>query len=164
MKRNVLGICLLGAVLLQTLISNAQLAAITNQPANRMLWAGGNVTFTVGVSNAGAFSYQWQRNSVNLTNGIITTVAGNGTNIISSHIGDGGPAINGLLYQPYGTAIDPSGNLFIADHGNGRIREVNTNGIITTVAGNGIGGIIGSYSGDGGPATNAGMNLPSSVV
>ncbi len=48
-------------------------------------------------------------------------------------------------------AVDATGNLFIADYGNNRIRKVDTNGIITTVAGNGTKG----YSGDGGAATNA---------
>jgi sugar lactone lactonase YvrE len=126
---------------------------ITNQPASQALWAGGNVTFTVGVSGAGPFTYQWQFNTVNLPNGIITTVAGGGSG------GDGGPATNANV-NPYGVAVDASGNLFIADTGDQRIRKVSTNGIITTVAGNGAG----SYSGDGGPATNASLNAPYGVA
>jgi hypothetical protein len=86
------------------------------------------------------------------TDGIITTVAGGGTN----GLGDGGPATNAELSDPSGVAVDASGNLFIADYYNNRIREVGTNGIITTVAGDGIGG----YSGDGGAATNAELNTP----
>ena len=82
------------------------------------------------------------------TNGIITTVAGNGTH---GYSGDGGAATNAELYDPSGVAVDATGNLFIADYGNNRIRKVGTNGIITTVAGNGTDG----YSGDGGAATNA---------
>ena len=81
------------------------------------------------------------------TNGIITTVAGNGT---EGYSGDGGAATNAELYFPYSVAVDSSGNLFIADESN-RIRKVGTNGVITTVVGNGING----YSGDGGAATNA---------
>ena len=57
-------------------------------------------------------------------------------------------------------AVDASGNLFIADTDNQRIRKVGTNGIITTVAGNGTAG----YSGDGGPATNAELNYPYGVA
>jgi hypothetical protein len=87
------------------------------------------------------------------TNGIITTVAGNSG---SSYSGDGSAATNASLNHPYGVAFDAAGNLFIADHGNNRIREVNTNGIITTVAGNGSSG----YFGDGGAATNASFSQP----
>jgi len=81
-------------------------------------------------------------------NGIITTVAGNGT---YGYSGDSGPATEAQLRNPHGVAVDTSGNLYIADKRNGRIRKVNQNGIITTVAGNGTFG----YSGDGGPATEA---------
>ncbi len=56
----------------------AQLPTITKQSASRALWAGGNVTFAVGISGDGPFSYQWQLNTTNLSDGIITTVAGNG--------------------------------------------------------------------------------------
>jgi sugar lactone lactonase YvrE len=91
------------------------------------------------------------------TNGIITTVAGNGTN---GYSGDGGAATNAELHYPYAVAVDASGNLFIADYFNDRIRRVGTNGIITTVAGNGTAG----YSGDGGAATNAELNYPSGVA
>ncbi|MBI6545704.1 MAG: IPT/TIG domain-containing protein [Cyanobacteria bacterium NC_groundwater_1444_Ag_S-0.65um_54_12] len=84
------------------------------------------------------------------TSGIISTVAGNGLS------GDGGPAINAQLNLPYGVTLDGTGNLYIADTYNCRIRKVDTNGIITTVAGSGVWG----YSGDGGPATNARLLLP----
>ena len=71
-------------------------------------------------------------------NGIVTTVAGNGSYGFS---GDGGSATNASLYWPEGLALDGAGNLFIADYANARIRKVDINGIITTVAGNGgIGG------------------------
>ena len=81
-------------------------------------------------------------------NGIIMMVAGNGT---SGLPGDGGMQTNAELADPAGVAVDAIGNLFIADRRNQRIRKVDTNGIITTVAGNGTYG----YSGDGGAATNA---------
>jgi sugar lactone lactonase YvrE len=91
------------------------------------------------------------------TNGLIGTVAGNGTNGFS---GDGGPATNASLSNPAGLAVDAWGNLFIADSGNKRIRKVATNGVITTVAGNGDAG----YYGDGGPATNAFLESPAAVA
>ena len=91
------------------------------------------------------------------TNGIITTVAGNG---IEAYGGDGGPATAAGLKAPQGVAVDDSGNLLIADTGDNRIRRVDTNGIITTVAGNGVA----AYCGDGGPATAAGLNQPVGVA
>ena len=86
-------------------------------------------------------------------NGTITTVAGNGKSGIS---GDGGNALNAQFYIPYGVAVDPAGNLYIADYGDtsgGRIRMVNTAGIISTIAGNGIFGT----GGMGGPAVTASL-------
>ncbi len=81
--------------------------------------------------------------------GIITTVAGNGTNGFS---GDNGPATAASLSNPTGTAVDGTGNLYIADYLNKRVRRVAAGtGIITTIAGNGNTG----FSGDNGPATSA---------
>ncbi len=91
------------------------------------------------------------------TNGVITTVAGNG---IEGYSGDGGPATGAQLHYPSGMAVDTLGNLYIADWGNNRVRKVDTNGIITTAAGNGIEG----YSGDGGPATQAQLGYPPGVA
>src|SRR5207245_11333746 len=85
--------------------------------------------------------------------GIITTVAGNGSQGSS---GDGGPAINAYLDRPQGIAVDRAGNLFIADARNNRIRKVSSSGTITTVAGNGSHG----YSGDGDHAITAHLNNP----
>jgi hypothetical protein len=85
------------------------------------------------------------------SSGTITTVAGTGTPGFS---GDGGPATSAELAYPYGVAVDGSGNLYIADNGNQRVRKVNSSGMITTVAGTGTGG----FSGDGGPATSAMLN------
>jgi sugar lactone lactonase YvrE len=78
---------------------------------------------------------------------------------VSAFSGDGGPATNAAMLSPSGVAIDTVGNLFIADQWNNRIRKVSTNGIINTVAGIGPSSTSGSYSGDGGIATNAGLNL-----
>ena len=83
-----------------------------------------------------------------LQNGIITTVAGNGS---LGYSGDGGLAIYAQMFNWSATVVvDGAGNLFFADNGT-RIRKVSPDGIITTVAGNGTSG----YSGDGGPAVNA---------
>lgn len=108
-----------------------------------------------------------------ISNGVITTVAGNGT---AGFSGDNGPATNAELNLqasavncclpvnpsprlPGGIAVDASGNLFIADSGNQRVRMV-SNGVITTVAGNGTTG----FSGDNGPALSAQFNNPSGIA
>ena len=88
--------------------------------------------------------------------GIISTVAGGGT----SGPGDGGPATAARLNNPVAVAVDASGNLFIADAGDSRIRKVTAAGTISTVAGNGIAGI----SGDGGAAVSASLNHPAGVA
>ena len=134
-----------------------QATQITQQPTNQVVMVGGAATFSVSVSGSGPFTYQWLFNSNNITtNGIITTVAGNGTN---GYSGDGGVATGARLYNPDGVAGDAFGNFFIADLNNNRIRKVDRNGIITTVAGGGTGGL-----GDGGAATNATLNSPRGLV
>jgi trimeric autotransporter adhesin len=89
--------------------------------------------------------------------GIITTVAGNGT---FGYKGDGGPATSALLNIPSRVALDSTGNLYVVDSQNYRIRKINPNGEITTIAGNGTSG----YNGDGGPATLAQFGWPTSVA
>jgi trimeric autotransporter adhesin len=94
--------------------------------------------------------------------GIITTVAGGNGRGVG---GDGGPAIRAQLYMPQGVAEDISGNIFIADTGNHRIRRVDhKTGIITTIAGNGEMGYGGGFKGDGGPAVDAQLSMPVSVA
>ncbi|NYF91012.1 Ig-like domain repeat protein [Tunturiibacter empetritectus] len=86
--------------------------------------------------------------------GTISTIAGNGT---SGFAGDGGPASAAVLDSPAATAIDAAGNIYIADAGNNRVRKVNAvTGEIDTV----VGSNQESFSGDGGPATGAGMYGP----
>src|SRR5205814_1759057 len=82
-----------------------------------------------------------------VSDGMITTVAGNGTRGFG---GDNGPATSAQLGDPSGVAVASAGNLYVAAYFNLRIRKV-PDGLITTVAGNGIAG----FSGDNGPATSA---------
>ncbi|MVM31720.1 hypothetical protein GO755_16855 [Spirosoma sp. HMF4905] len=89
--------------------------------------------------------------------GIITTIAGNGS---SGFSGDDGPATEASLNKPASVALDRLGNLYIADLDNHRIRKIATDGIITTVVGNGVAG----FSGDGGAATAASLNSPANVL
>ena len=89
--------------------------------------------------------------------GIITTVAGTGT---AGSGGDGGPATGAQLQWPHSVAVDPEGNLYVADSPNHRIRRVDLSGTITTVAGTGRPG----YGGDGGPATDARLSDPKGVA
>jgi trimeric autotransporter adhesin len=95
-------------------------------------------------------------------NGVITTVAGTGKIGVDAGTfsGDGGPALRAHLWEPSGLAFDARGNLFVADRDNNRIRKIGRDGIIATVAGTGKAG----FSGDGGPATKAKLNLPENVA
>ena len=85
--------------------------------------------------------------------GIITTVAGNGT---GGYSGDGGPAALAQLGSAEDVAVGSDGTLYIADRSNYRVRQVGTDGIINTVAGNGTYG----FSGDGGLAIRAQLDEP----
>ncbi|MCK5554342.1 MAG: SMP-30/gluconolactonase/LRE family protein, partial [Deltaproteobacteria bacterium] len=91
------------------------------------------------------------------TAGIITTYAGSGE---MGWGGDGGPATKAKLYSPTGVVVDSSGNLYVADNGNNRIRMVDLSGIITTYAGSGPHG----SDGDGGPATEAQLGSPNDIT
>ena len=91
------------------------------------------------------------------TGGTISTVAGSGA---AGYAGDGGPATASQLNGPASVALDPAGNLFIADSGNHRVRKINPAGTISTLAGNGILG----DSGDGGPASQSQIASPAGVA
>jgi trimeric autotransporter adhesin len=99
---------------------------------------------------------------VTKSTGIITTVAGVRTSAIYEYFsGDGGPATLATLYYPRDVAVDASGNIYISDSGNNRIRMVTkSTGIITTVAGTGTAG----YKGDGGLATSAKLYSPDGIT
>ncbi len=126
--------------------TNAQLAAPTDvavDPLGQSLYIADNGNHRI--------------RRVDLTTGMITTVAGTGQQGFS---GDGGPSTAATLSYPSGVALDALGNLYIADSQNHRIRKVDVNGIITTVAGNGARG----FSGDNGPATAASFKEPVAVA
>ena len=89
--------------------------------------------------------------------GIISTIVGLG---LPEFGGDFGPATEAFLKYPFGIDLDKKGNLYIADRGNNRIRRVDPQGIITTVAGDGTH----FFSGDYGPATRASLAYPTDVV
>ncbi|MGP8214928.1 MAG: T9SS type A sorting domain-containing protein [Bacteroidia bacterium] len=90
------------------------------------------------------------------TSGIITTIAGNGT----QGTGNGGAATAQELNWPTGVAVDGSGNLYIADADNNRVCKVTTSGTLSIYAGTDVAG----FSGDGGAATAAELNSPNGVV
>jgi hypothetical protein len=116
----------------------------------------GNV-YVTGYSGGTSTGEDYCTIKYNPVSPLIHTVAGNGT---QAYAGDNGPATSASLNNPRDVAFDQSGNLYIADGGNQRVRKVDASGTITTVAGNGTAG----YSGDGGSATSATLRYPESVV
>jgi sugar lactone lactonase YvrE len=150
-RRGLILICLLAAVLL--IFSSRAQPVITMQPTNQTVVAGGTAMFSVTATDIGPLTYQWQLNGTNLPNNIISTVAGG--NLFNNL-----PATNTIFNSAAGSAVDGFGNLFIADSGNNVVRKVSPNGATTIVAGNGSG----SFSGDGGAATNAGLYFPNAVI
>tara|TARA_B100000686_G_scaffold349112_1_gene441718 strand:+ start:238 stop:2373 length:2136 start_codon:yes stop_codon:yes gene_type:complete len=113
----------------------------------------------VSDSQGNVYFSQHDHNSVMKVSpdGSISRYAGTGS---SGFRGDGGPAETALLKRPAGLAFDSKGNLYIADRENHRVRKVDVKGTITTIAGNGTAG----FEGDGGPATQARLNLPSGIA
>ena len=101
--------------------------------------------------------------------GHITTIVGSGNLCAApfSSCGDGGPALSASLNDARGAVLDAAGNLYFVDAQDNRVREVDTTGTITTVAGDGPDGNApvgcvpgGNLSGDGGPAVNATLDCP----
>jgi hypothetical protein len=124
------------------------LAAMLSRPVGLTVDAEGNVYF------ADVFNNCVRKLD---TAGQISTLAGTEE---AGFSGDGGLAVEAQLARPRDVAVDGEGNLYIADGDNNRIRRVDKNGIISTVAGNGDPG----FSGDGGPAVQASLNNPRSVA
>ena len=120
-----------------------------NQPVALAIDLAGNVFIAEGNGS--------RVRMVSATGGIISTVCGTGT---IAFFGDYGPATAAKLSTPRGLAIDPAGNLVIADGNNNRIRRIDhSTGIITTIAGTGAAG----FAGDNGPATAADFFIPHDV-
>jgi FG-GAP-like repeat/NHL repeat len=101
---------------------------------------------------------------VDAITGVITTVAGGGSEPGTDGLGDGGPATSARLYGPMAVALDTAGNLYIADTFNNLVRQVSAgSGIITVVAGGGS--EFGTDGlGDGRPATSARLNIPMDIA
>jgi sugar lactone lactonase YvrE len=115
------------------------------------------VAFLLTLASSLTIAYAWAATPT------INTVAGSGA---ASFSGDGGPAAEAGLNSPTGIAFDELGNLYIPDRLNHRVRKVIVQtGIIATIAGSGLTGPAnGGYAGDGGPATEARLNLPGDVA
>ena len=124
--------------------------ATLSQPTNLDIDASGNIYISDNLNN---------RIRVVNTSGIISTIAGNGLAGTAAVCGDDGPATNANLNQPNGVAVDPAGNIYIADYHHMRVRKVNTSGFISTYAGDGTM----AFGGDGGSATNAQLTYPNSL-
>jgi sugar lactone lactonase YvrE len=125
-------------------------AALLNGPFDIAFDAAGNLYFSDTFNN--------RIRRVTAGSGIISTIAGNGD---KGYSGDGGPATEAALNEPYGIALDRVGNIFIADRLNRRVRRIDaTSGVITTLAGTGEA----AYGGDGGPASQAGLAEPNGLA
>ena len=122
----------------------AAMAAQLKNPAGVLVDISGNVYIADTVNN---------KIRMVTSKGIITTIAGKGT---AGSSGDGGAATSAQLSYPYGVSVGISGNVYIVEYVNNKIRMVNSTGIITTIAGTGDRG----SSGDGGAATSAQLNGP----
>ncbi len=121
-------------------------AAQVDTPCGIAIDAAGNIVI------ADYYNHRVRR----VSNGVITTVGGNG---VQGFAGDDGPAAAAQMNDPFVLTVDAAGNIFIADYGNNRIRRISS-GSIVTVAGNGTAGV----SGDGGPAIGAQLNTPAGIA
>jgi len=128
---------------------SAATAALLNGPRGLALDASGNLYIADAANN--------KIRKITVSTGIITTIAGTGA---AGALGDGAAATAAQLSSPRGVALDASGNVYIADRTNNKIRKVTVStGIITTVAGTGGGG----FTGDGTAATGAQINRPTDL-
>jgi sugar lactone lactonase YvrE len=132
-----------GAITTPMMLYVNQPVGLAADNANNLLYVANTGSFTVGRAD--------------VTISVVTKVAGNGTPSLS---GDGGPAAQAQLGNPYAVAVDSGGDLFIADNQNAVIRKVDPTGNITTIAGNGLAG----FAGDGGPAVAAELSDPRGVA
>jgi trimeric autotransporter adhesin len=119
-----------------------------------------NKPYGIALNSAGdVYIADYSNNRIRkISNGLITTVAGNGTPGFS---GDNGPATTAQLNGPVGVAVDGSGNLYVSDTLNARVRKI-SNGVITTVAGGGSN--FYDVGGQNGPATSALLSSLSGIA
>jgi DNA-binding beta-propeller fold protein YncE len=128
----------------------AAMQALLNNPFDLAFDPAGNLCFS------DTFNHCIRR--IDARTGIITTIAGNGERGFS---GDGRPATQAQMNEPYGIVIDRSENIYVADRLNRRVRRIDgASGVITTLAGNGSG----KYSGDGGASAQAGLAEPNGLA
>lgn len=125
-------------------------AALLNGPFDVAFDAPGNLYFS------DTFNHRIRR--VDAATGTISTIAGNGE---AGYSGDGGPATEAALNEPYGVLVDRAGNIYTADRLNRRVRRIDArSGVIATLAGTGEA----AYGGDGGPAAQAGLAEPNGLA
>lgn len=127
-----------------------------DQAANALLNTPGGMAIDYAGNLYIADTYHHRVRKVGL-DGVITTIAGTG---FAGFSGDGGDGEAAQLNLPYDLALDASGNLYIADYGNHRIRKLSSNGVINTLTGTGVGG----FAGDGGQAVSAQINAPTALA
>jgi DNA-binding beta-propeller fold protein YncE len=124
--------------------------ALLNNPFDLAFDPAGNLCFSD--------TYNHCIRRIDARTGVIATIAGTGE---SGFAGDGGPATRARMNQPYGIVIDRSGNIYVADRLNGRVRRIDgSSGVITTLAGDGSG----RFSGDSGPSDRAGLAEPNGLA
>jgi hypothetical protein len=126
-------------------------------PSGRLRRSGGVAVAALAILLSAGFASPQEASAATATNTIVTVA---GSDDFGGFSGDGGPAPAAALNEPTGVAVMPDGGYLIADAGNARVRRVSRAGTITTVAGNGTY----AFSGDGGPATAAGLRAPLGVT
>jgi sugar lactone lactonase YvrE len=124
-------------------------AALLNQPFDLAFAPNGDLVF--------ADTYNHRICRIDARTQTISTVAGTGE---AGFSGDGGPATDARLNQPYGVVVSRDGRIFTADRLNGRVRVIEPTGTIATLAGDGSG----AFARDGGPAANAGLVEPNGLA